>query len=70
MTNEEKARQLSQYPSGDIDIVRYDVALDMAEWKDEQFYRVLAIIKVSLEKQGVKFNESFIKDCVNEYFKE
>lgn len=42
----------------------------LADWKDEQFYRVLAIIKVSLEKQGIKFNESFIKDCVTEYFKE
>ena len=36
MTNEEKARELSLYKSGDIDILRYDVALDMAEWKDEQ----------------------------------
>ena len=36
-TNEEKARELSLYKSGDIDILRYDVAMDMAEWKDEQF---------------------------------
>lgn len=39
ITDKEKARQLSQYPSGDIDILRYDVAMDMAEWKDEQFVK-------------------------------
>ena len=36
MTNEEKARELSRFASGDIDIMRYDTAMDMAEWKDEQ----------------------------------
>ena len=65
MTDEEKARELSLYKSGDIDILRYDVALDMAEWKDEQMKEALNNILIEcdacFDEQTTNTLESIIK---------
>ena len=60
MTNEEKARKLSLYKSGDIDILRYDVAMDMAEWKDEQHAKE----KESFFKE---YRKEILDACVYDY---
>ena len=46
MTNEEKTRELIR-ESCDME----DALLQMAEWKDDKFFAILACIKFSLEKQ-------------------
>ncbi len=69
MTDEEKARELSLYKSGDIDILRYDAALDMAEWKDEQMKEALNNILIEcdacFDEQTTNTLESIIKHQID-----
>ena len=66
MTNEEKSKKIAEqnlmtYVALENDGGTYEVnsedecyqsAMEMAEWKDDKFFAILACIKFSLEKQG------------------
>ena len=67
MTDEEKARELSLYKSGDIDIIRYDAALSMAEWKNEQFGKAIDLLIKTFEKYARK--SAFSRDDIIKLFK-
>ena len=50
MTNEEKAREIAAGTVIDGKVItyseiKYDAAMEMAAWKDEQFDKALAVIK-------------------------
>lgn len=83
MTNEEKSKEIaennkctyyviSRYLGGDTEEYYsqdecYQSAMEMAKWKDEKFYKVLACIKISLEKQGISVADNFIEDVLKQW---
>lgn len=79
MTNEEKIKELSYLncrriscngcgnckdcSHAEID----EMALEVAKWKDDKFFTILACIKFSLEKQGIKGADKFIEDIQKQW---
>lgn len=41
--------------------------LEMAEWMDDRFYKILACIKYSLEKSGIDRVDEFVDDIKKEW---
>lgn len=68
MTNEEKAKEISQQRCYDrnLQIAVYEDMMQMAEWKDNKFYLILACIKVSLEKAGLN-GDKFIDEIKKQW---
>jgi hypothetical protein len=80
MTNEEKARTIiseyckkenclqcgGKYSAEKGGCVEYQKIMQMAQWKDDRFYTILACIKYSLEKAGINGNE-FIDDIKTQW---
>lgn len=61
MTNEEKAKEIGRkWYNDDAPLVAYRSALQMAKWKDDRFYTILACVQYSLEKSGVSGVDEFI----------
>lgn len=73
MTNKEKADEISEnystsrYLPNDKEIAAYDAAMQMAEWKDDKFYMILACIKYSLEKSKVDGVDEFVNNLKKEW---
>lgn len=59
MNNEQKAKELANYCAGETDYkesAAYSAAMEMAQWKDEQFKQILQVIyskTLSIEKDVV-----------------
>lgn len=63
MTNEEKAKELANYYSGESDYkesVGYDCAIEMAEWKDQQFQEA--------KKQLIEKTYEWVKENIHDYY--
>lgn len=73
MTNEEKARELALRLVGEDQIEAYQCLvayfIEMAQWKDDKFYTLLACVKFSLEKSGVNGVDEFINNIKKEWEK-
>ena len=74
MSNEEKAKELSKkyedwwaLESPDVEKAVSDSVMNMAQWKDDKFFTILACIKFSLEKQGIGGADKFIEDIKKQW---
>lgn len=81
MTNEEKSKRIAAdnrlgYLEMENDGGVYEVnsedecyqsAMEMAKWKDDKFFTILACIKFSLEKIGIKGADKFIEDIQKQW---
>lgn len=83
MTNEEEAKEIaernkstyyvgSRYLGGDIETADsylecYSSAIQMAKWKDDRFYTILACVKYSLEKSQIDRVDEFINNIKKQW---
>lgn len=71
MTNEEKTKELADFLYFKLSHIDYgtltEKLLEMAEWKDDKFYTILACIQYSFEKQQFKGVGEFINDIKKQW---
>lgn len=66
MSNEEKTKEIGRGYGKETRIFAYSAALEMAQWKDEKFYKILACVKYSFDRQGLN-GKQFVEDMKKQW---